>query len=374
MHVSARLAVDELQAHYDRLFRVISTRLMTEPSPLWVERKLQFHATPGRAIDVSRVRAHLALMADVAAFEPQCLVVDGLQGGHDTAEMVAALAELVSTPPRPPLRAWVAIETTAPLPAPLFQAASLVVSLVPTHNGDRPPRLRLRRVHEADDVHEDLPAILEPNTLLAVEASLFEGQATAGLAAGDRIRPGDCTLFSGGATGAETAFGEVASRYGVREVAFTFEGHLQDRTVGRQPLTPQELAMGDVSLAYVSKRLNRSYNDRGGLIRGVLQTLWHMVSRSHQVFVIGAILEDGTVKGGTGWGVELARMWSRDLWVYDVPEGRWCRWDGDTSSWVPGNPTIRAAQFCGTGTRKLAQAGRAAIEALFRDSFGPPPS
>jgi hypothetical protein len=182
------------------------------------------------------------------------------------------------------------------------------------------------------------------------------------------IGASECTMYSGGAFGAEVSFGEAAALHGVHEVNFTFEGHLQVRARGRYELSPKELAMGDVSLAYVSKRLNRSYSDRGGVIRGVLQTLWHMVSRSQQVFVVGTIQEDGTVVGGTGWSVELARTWQRELWVYDQPRRAWFRWDG--AAWVPGTPTITAAHVCGTGTRYLDEHGRFAIAELFARSFG----
>ena len=125
--------------------------------------------------------------------------------------------------------------------------------------------------------------------------------------------------------------------------------------------------MGDVSLQYVSRKLHRTYNDQGGLIRGVLQTIWHMVSRSRQVFVVGAIQPDGTVVGGTGWAVELARAWSRELWVFDQEKRVWFGWDGAT--WSPGTPLIRHPHLCGTGTRYLDDAGRAAIDDLFARSF-----
>jgi len=46
------------------------------------------------------------------------------------------------------------------------------------------------------------------------------------------MKPGDCILFSGGATGAESAFGACAERHGVEEVNFTFDGHTISRTRG----------------------------------------------------------------------------------------------------------------------------------------------
>ena len=113
------------------------------------------------------------------------------------------------------------------------------------------------------------------------------------------MNPSECILFSGGAPGAEAAFGACAERHGVEEVNFTFDGHTDARTRGIRVLTQAELKRGDVSLAYVSRRLHRTYNDQGGLIRGVLQTLWHMVSRSQQVFVVGAIHFQTKALGGT---------------------------------------------------------------------------
>jgi hypothetical protein len=86
------------------------------------------------------------------------------------------------------------------------------------------------------------------------------------------------------------------------------------------------------------------------------------------VFVVGTIQEDGTVVGGTGWSVELARMWAKDLWVFDQVRDGWYRWDGST--WTAGNAEIRTGSFCGTGTRYLDDNGRAAVDDLFARAFG----
>ena len=87
----------------------------------------------------------------------------------------------------------------------------------------------------------------------------------------------DCILFSGAAQGAEAAFGEMAERYGIDEVNFTFEGHTITRTRGLRVLNHEELLAGDVSLEYVSKLMNRRYS-QGVTIRKVLQTLWYQVN------------------------------------------------------------------------------------------------
>ena len=42
------------------------------------------------------------------------------------------------------------------------------------------------------------------------------------------MQPSESILFSGGAPGAEGAFGAQAERYGIDEVNYTFEGHTLD--------------------------------------------------------------------------------------------------------------------------------------------------
>ena len=86
------------------------------------------------------------------------------------------------------------------------------------------------------------------------------------------MKPDECTLFSGGAGGAETAFGVCAERFGVEEVNFTFDGHNIQRGRGVRVLTHEELQAGDVSLEYVSRLMHRRYTD-APTIRRVLQTL-----------------------------------------------------------------------------------------------------
>ncbi|MGC4085378.1 MAG: hypothetical protein QM736_25465 [Vicinamibacterales bacterium] len=119
------------------------------------------------------------------------------------------------------------------------------------------------------------------------------------------MNPSDCILFSGGAAGAEAEFGACAERHGIEEVNFTFDGHPIVRHRGVRVLNHEELQNGDVSLAYVSKLMHRRYTD-APTIRKVLQTIWYQVNNGQEIDVIGTVLDDGTVRGGTGWGAEFA--------------------------------------------------------------------
>ena len=111
------------------------------------------------------------------------------------------------------------------------------------------------------------------------------------------MKPSDCILFSGGAPGAEAHFGACAERHGVEEVNFTFEGHKIERHRGVRVLNHEELLSGDVSLAYVSRLMNRRYTE-GPTLRKVLQTLWYQVNNGQEIYVIGTVQDDGHSGGG----------------------------------------------------------------------------
>ena len=199
------------------------------------------------------------------------------------------------------------------------------------------------------------------------DAAPAAGQTGPGRASSVGMKAEECILFSGAANGAEAAFGATAERHGVAEVNFTFEGHNDARTRGIRVLTEPELKQGDVNLHYVSRLMHREYRDTR-LFRRVLQSIWHQVNNGLEVFVVGRILEDGTVKGGTGWGAEFAKLCNKPLYVFDQLRGHWRRWNGD--EWEEcAPPTITQPRFTGTGTRFLEQAGARAIDELFARSF-----
>lgn len=140
------------------------------------------------------------------------------------------------------------------------------------------------------------------------------------------LNPKQCVLYSGGAAGTEQFFGALAEGWGIEEVNYSFEGHQIERKRGVRVLTSEELALKDVSLTYVSKLMNREYT-RAPIFRKVLQSICWQVSSGNQVIVIGAIQPDNTVKGGTGWGAEFAKICNKPLLVFDQPKNGWFTWD-----------------------------------------------
>jgi len=92
------------------------------------------------------------------------------------------------------------------------------------------------------------------------------------------------------------------------------------------------------------------------------------VNHGQEIYVVGKILPDDTVKGGTGWGAEFAKLCNKPLCVFDQDRDGWFRWTGE--GFEPSkDPVIAHPHFCGTGTRFLGENGAAAIDALFARSF-----
>ena len=180
----------------------------------------------------------------------------------------------------------------------------------------------------------------------------------------------DFILFSGGAQGAEAEFGANAERLGIEEINFTFEGHTIMRKRGLRVLNHEELRNGDVSLEYISKLMNRRYTDNT-TFRKIIQTIWYQINSGQEVFVIGEIMKDKTVKGGTGWGAEFSKICNKPLHVFDQKNNSWFTWN--KMDWMEckkgDEPIISRNHFTGGGTRILDENGKTAIRELFERSF-----
>ena len=137
----------------------------------------------------------------------------------------------------------------------------------------------------------------------------------------------DCSPFyAGGANGAEAAFGETAERWGLGEINFSFAGHETTRRRGVVELSDAELERGGVRETYFLAQLHRSFPSTKRF-QYLLKSIWHQVSTAGEVFVVGEILGDDTVKGGTGWGAELAKHLGKPVFVFDQTKNDWFRWD-----------------------------------------------
>jgi len=173
-------------------------------------------------------------------------------------------------------------------------------------------------------------------------------------------------LYHGGHKGTEAAFGSAAEKWGVPETTLSFEGHDMERAKNVLVLDDEELSKGRVSMEFVFARMGRRFAHGHG-IRRVIKSMFHLVVRTNTLFAVGWIQDDGTVKGGTGWGVELAKVFNREVHVFDQEKERWFTWENN--AWQPSEPKIEDGDISATGTRRLSEAGQKAIDDLFARSL-----
>ncbi len=353
LHVSLQDQAAHVRCYYDEILSELarSSGVSEIAAQVEVERNRVIHSFLYGPFTTERLAQLLATLDQVMDFRPAVVIIDGALEASGTWRRFARETGI---------RIWGTVtlhRDGGPAPEDLAPSFDTAVVLEPR---GREIELRVLRAG-GDPIVESTPLRLDPVTML-VEGEL---SSQAELVAPSPA-PHTVTLYSGGGTGAECAFGEAAERWGLTEVNLTFEGHPQRRTRGARTLSPQELRQGAVSMVYVNQHLRRIW-DRNGPIARILQTQWHLVSPVRQLFVVGIIQDDDTVTGGTGWSVELAKRWNKTVWVYCQERADWHRWSG--TAWVLGEPVIEATAIGGTGTRFLTEAGQAAIDGLFERSF-----
>ncbi|HXV75943.1 MAG TPA: hypothetical protein VD788_06435 [Candidatus Polarisedimenticolaceae bacterium] len=174
-------------------------------------------------------------------------------------------------------------------------------------------------------------------------------------------------LTHGGHKGAEAEFGRAAMRWDVPETTVSYQGHEMEFAMNVDELSDEDLEKGHVSMEFVFQALGRRFA-RGKGLRRVIYSMFHVVTRGDELFVVGWIQPDTHVRGGTGWGVELAKFFNRPVHVFDQERDEWMSWDGQR--WRPSEPRLPDGPFSATGTRTLTDAGRRAIADLFERSLG----
>jgi hypothetical protein len=172
-------------------------------------------------------------------------------------------------------------------------------------------------------------------------------------------------LFHGGHKGTEAAFSRAAEKWGINETTLSFEGHKMERARNVEVLDDEKLREGRVSMEFVFQVLGRRFHTGTG-IRRVIKLMFHTVVRSDELFSVGWIQDDKTVKGGTGWGVELAKLFNRTVHVLDQEKNVWFTWK--EQGWSASEPMLPQGCFSATGTRHLTEAGQRAIDDLFARS------
>ena len=366
--------VEHVQSWYDALFDDManSTNLANRAKVATAVSKGRIiHAVTEDQLSPAELDRVLALYGEHLSFAPQAIILDGYDWVDNVPVASANIGALKAIAQRIGAELWISAQThreqtgahPMEIPPPCAAYVDLLdVAILLEPKADH-VTVRLLKDHDAD-APKDTTLELQCDTMRLVDVGQ-EAIAT-------QLPATTCTLLSGGARGTEAAFGACAEAWGLKEVHFSFDGHKIDRTRGVVVLTEADLRQGAVTTAYVQAQMHRSY-PQTPLFEKLLQSIWHQVNTARQVFVVGVINEDNTVKGGTGWAAELGKHLHKEVLIYEQEQRGWYRWTGSEWSAVDA-PCIRSRRFTGAGTRFLSDDGRAAIEALFERSFGPAPT
>jgi hypothetical protein len=370
LHVALGQELDHVRSWYDALFEDLAevTALQNrEQVRALVNKHRLIQAYPDHALPHERLDEILHMYSDKLRFVPKAILIDGFD--WESGRVVARAGEIGAfkiIAKRLGAELWMTAQThraggvahptnlIAPCDAyddlidlAVFlepEGTHVTVRLLKDHDNPRP---------EETHIHLDTDTM----RLASDDAS----------PASRKLPAESFTLLSGGAPGAEAAFGAAAENFGLHEVTFSFAGHETARKRGLVELRDEELERGAVHETYIKAQLGRSFPKTPKFQR-ILKSIWHQIATAGEVFVVGEILEDKTVKGGTGWGAELARHFGKRLHVFDQNKNAWFAWKNDDWTEVD-EPRVEKTRFSGTGTRNLNDAGRKAIKDLFERTF-----
>lgn len=368
LHVAIGQTVEHVSAWYDALFDDLAQVVHLEDRDS-VRESIAHHrlikAFAEGAFTRERLDEAIELFEKHLKLEPAAILIDGFEwtapGCTATLQAVKASAKRVGA------ELWMTAQTPRgynvlnprKIAPPCEGCAALIdVGLFLEPHGSH---VKLRLVKDFDsEVLPEVQLSLHCDTLRLVK----EGEASEPRA----VPASSFTLLAGGASGAEAEFGACAEKWGLHEVNFSFKDRgAISRRRGLLELSEEELKLGEVSSAYLKAHMHRTYPDTP-LFRRVLQVIWHQVNTAGEVFSVGVIQPDKTVRGGTGWAVELARHWGKSVYVFDQEKKGWFAWKERDWVAIP-PPSIARERFAGTGTRFLSDEGKAAIQELFVRSF-----
>lgn len=189
-----------------------------------------------------------------------------------------------------------------------------------------------------------------------------------------KITSGDI-LLSGGAAGADTAFGKAAQKAGHQVVHWSFNGHKVKLKNDVYALSDDQLKEADPFLIRANKSIIRTFPATSEHTNNLLRRNYYQVKWSQSVYAISSFTDDSSmlkVFGGTAWAIQLYAdrfLYDREsfnnchLYFFDQKSDQWFKW---YRSWIKiQKPPTPNGVYAGIGSRELTDAGLAAINSLY---------
>ena len=166
--------------------------------------------------------------------------------------------------------------------------------------------------------------------------------------------PKDYTNQSGGAYGADTFWGLIGARFGVKSNHFRADDKVSKtlKNAGQTAviLTQEQIEEGLPHAKLAAKALGKNF-PKNTTQQLLLARNWFQVKNADAVYAI-AQLDGGYVRGGTGYAVAMAVENNKPVFVFDPVKGRW--YERGSKSWKPMKEIpVLTEKFAGIGTRDV---------------------
>lgn len=192
-------------------------------------------------------------------------------------------------------------------------------------------------------------------------------------------------MLSGGAEGADSAFGKAASKKGHKVVHWTFDGHKSRLRSNLFPLDANKLRYADPYIVRASKGVLR-YLPTNEYVKNLLRRNYYQVAFSESVYAVGRFQHQVnhtsgrfkdqesmlSIDGGTAWACQMyvdrfifdqEPMKACQLYFYDMQGKKWYKWQ---QIWREiGSPPSPSGVYAGIGSRELTDNGLSTIFKLY---------
>ena len=194
-------------------------------------------------------------------------------------------------------------------------------------------------------------------------------------------------LHSGGAKGADFAWGNIGASYGVSgkhyfDATDTREG--KRPPYGNTPITDEERILGERKAFHAGKQMGRLSSKAQKVADPLLIRDWNQVNNADMVVVIArkfnmpgdkfsnksdddrkALIQQ--VSGGTGWAVQMAISEGKPVFVFNQADGKW--YMNFMGVWKYAEAPILSNNFAGIGTQEIDATGEAAIRECYEKTI-----
>ena len=182
----------------------------------------------------------------------------------------------------------------------------------------------------------------------------------------------DNVCMSGGAKGADLAWGNNAREAGHRVVHFSFDGHKSKaKPTELIELSEKQLLSSDPFVTQAIIDLKRApLHTRTPLVQALLQRNWWQVRDADACFAVSSFRK-GKVAGGTGYAVQMfinrgVMSKAAGPWVFDQEKNQWFCYNRSWARWdAVDAPPRPEGKYAGIGTRDINALGLRAIERVY---------